>query len=466
MPTRRPALALVAALTCALVAGGCSSSDDPVEPEAEPTTAAATPTATPSPTALTLGVYGAPEETAAWQDVVADFNERSDTGEVTLKVFRSQEAATRAVRRGEVPDVFMSSRQDLDHLLEDGITRPVSELLDERGVDFGDLFSRDAVQSYGVDDELQCMAYSVSPMVIFTNSKLVDFAKMERRGLPVPARWDRWTLAQFAAAADFAARPARGTSGFHIEPTIEGLSPFITSGGGSVWNDSVEPTSLSFSGDDSRAALEQSLAVLRDASLTLTEEQLARRTPLEWFKRGKLGMIAGYRDLVPELRAVKGLWFDVVSMPTLETGTTAGDVTGLCMSAETKDAAAAADLIAYAVGDGPVEQVASAGYMVPANLSVAGSDAFLQRGRQPVHSRIFNFAVRGMVIPPLLDSWRELESAVAPQLEALLTAPGDLDLDAVTEEIDEASRTVLDPEVVEETEGPDEADGTGSPAGE
>ncbi|WP_114424284.1 ABC transporter substrate-binding protein [Nocardioides houyundeii] len=456
MPTRRPALALAAALTFALVATGCSDPEDGAAPKPDPTTAAASPTVTPSPTDLTLGVYGSPEEAEAWKDVVAEFNESSETGEVTLKVWKDKDTAFRAVRRGEVPDVFMSSREDLDHLLQADVTRPVSELLDERGVDFGDRFSRDAVQSYGVDDELQCMAYSVSPMVLYVNTKLVDFAKMERRGLDVPARWDRWSLAQFATAADFAARPRRGTAGFHIDATIEGLAPFITSGGGSVWNDSSEPTSLSFSDDASRAALEQSLAVLRDASLTLTEEQLARHTPLEWFKRGKLGMIAGYRDLVPELRAVRGLWFDVVSMPTLETSSTSGDVTGLCMSAKTEDAAAAADLIAYLVGDGPVEQVTAAGSMVPANLSVAGSDAFLQRGRQPIHSRIFNIAVRGMVIPPLVESWDELEDAVAPQLQELLTAPGELDLDAVTEQVDEASRTVLEREDAEETEAPAE----------
>ena len=43
--------------------------------------------------------------------------------------------------------------------------QPVSLLLDERGVDFGDRFSRDAVDAFAMDDELQCMAYSVSPRV-------------------------------------------------------------------------------------------------------------------------------------------------------------------------------------------------------------------------------------------------------------------------------------------------------------
>ena len=62
----------------------------------------------------------------------------------------------------------------------------------------------------------------------------------------------------------FATRPRRGTKGVHIAPTIPGLSPFIESGGGSVFDDAVDPTSLSFSSDDSQAALERTLELLRN----------------------------------------------------------------------------------------------------------------------------------------------------------------------------------------------------------
>ncbi|WP_110182179.1 ABC transporter substrate-binding protein [Nocardioides solisilvae] len=448
MSSRRPAL-VGALLSLALVAAGCTG-DDP-GPGARPdgSSTPATPQATAEPTPLTLGVYGSKQELAAWADVVEQFNVTYDSGEVTLVEWPDHDSAVEAMAGGETPDVFMAVRQDLDQLLGEELVRPVSELLDERGVDFGDDFSRDAVESFSLEGELQCMAYSVSPMVMFLNTDLVDFDKMERRGLDVSSRWDRWSLAEFEAAADFAARPARGTSGVHIDPTVRGLAPFVQSGGGAVFDDDEAPTSLSFSSDESRAALEETLAVLRDPSLTLTEEQLERRTPLQWFRRGKLGMIAGHRDLVPELRQVEGLNFNVMSMPTLEAASTVGEVTGLCLSSRTKDAAAAADLIAYAVGEDATARVAQEGAMVPANLAVAASDVFLQPGRQPGRSRVFNTAVRGMAIAPLLESWDDLERAVAPFLLQLLTEPGDLDLDAVTEAADEASREVLDPEEVE-----------------
>ena len=50
-----------------------------------------------------------------------------------------------------------------------------------------------------------------------------------------------------------------------------------------------------------------------------------------------------------------------------------------------------------------------------------------------------------MVIPPLLDSGPALEAAVAPDLRDLLTVPV-LDLEAITQRIDETSREVLGPE--------------------
>ena len=83
---------------------------------------------------------------------------------------------------------------------------------------------------------------------------------MRDRGLDAPDEdATSWTFEQFAAAAEFATRPRRGTKGVHIAPTLPGLAPFIESGGGSVFDDAVDPTSLAFSSDDSQAALERTL---------------------------------------------------------------------------------------------------------------------------------------------------------------------------------------------------------------
>ena len=432
-------------LLCAGIAA-CSP-DAPGEPGATPSPSSGTsPSQSEEVTRLTFGAYGNEDELTAFQKVVDAFNATSRTREVELVTWPDHESAVADVLAGRAPDVFMTSRRDLGRLTDARAVRPVSLLLDERGVDFGDRFSRDAVEAFALDDDLQCMGYSISPMVIYYNDELIDFDRMERRGLDVPSEErERWTVAEFTAAAQFATRKGR-VDGVYIEPSLRGLAPFIYSGGGAVYDDDNQPTSLAFSDESTREALDLTLSVLRDPTLTPSEQDLARATPLELFRRGKLAMIAGFRDLVPELRQHAPLSFDIISMPVLDRAATVGDIDGLCISADTEHVNDAADFLAYAVSDSAIEQVTRTGYIVPANTQVAGSEVFIGPGRQPEHAQVFNAAIRGMVVPPLIDDTAALDRAVGPLLQNLLTDPGVLDLETATGRIDERSRTVLAPE--------------------
>lgn len=444
------------ALMMALTTAACTGD---AEPDPQPTKS---PTKSGKPTQkpreITFGAYGSEEEVAAFQSVVDSFNAASSTRKVTLKSWPDHESALEDVLAGNAPDAFLTSRIDLGELVAADALQPVSLLLDERGVDFGDRFSRDAVDAFAMDDELQCMAYSVSPMVVYYNTRLVDFDKMERRDLDVPTADDegnreRWTLAEFGAAAQFASR--RGNKrGVWIDPTLQGLAPFIFSGDGKVFDDDDEPTSLAFSDDNTREALEQTLQILRDPTITPTNAQLARATPVQLFKRGELAMIAGFRNLVPELRDADDLDFDVLPMPTIDSRATVGDISGLCLSSDSDVQGDAADFIAYAVSDAAIATVAATGYIVPANTEVAASDDFLAPTLEPEHAGIFNASIRYMEVLPFIDRRTELVEAVTPLLERLVTAPGVLDLDLTTEQIDQASQAILSPE--EPSESPTE----------
>ena len=448
---------LACALTLTLATAACTGN---AEPEPRPAPSPSETTRGPEePRELVFGAYGTEEEVAAFQRVVDSFNASSTTRRVTLRSWPDHESALEDVLAGNAPDAFLTSRIDLDQLVDAEALQPVSLLLDERGVDFGDRFSRDAVDAFAMDDELQCMAYSVSPMVIYYNTEIVDLERMERRGLDVPTanadgELERWTLAEFGAAAQFASR--RGdTRGVWIDPTLQGLAPFIYSGDGEVFDDAREPTSLAFSDDSTREALSQTLAILRDPAVTPTNAQLARATPVQLFKRGELAMIAGFRNLVPELRETDGLSFDVLPMPTIERRATVGDISGLCLSADSEVTGDAADFIAYAISDAAIATVSSTGYIVPANTQVAASTDFLAPGQQPANAQVFNTSIRYMEVPPFINQREALVEAITPLLERLVTAPGVLDLELVTEQIDQASQQILAPE--EETESPTES---------
>lgn len=454
----RRVLAATLALAVSLGLAACQSESGP-DPDPTPTTAA-----TPEKTRFTFGVWGTEPEIASYESMVAGFNETSELSQVELVAYPDNASLETAVRAGgkSAPDVFLADRDDLVWLREGELNLPVDELLDERGIEFGDQYSRAALEAFSAERRLQCMPYAVSPTVVFYNSRLVNFERMSARGLQVPSDTNnRWSFDQFEEAARFATRKRRGSKGVHVDPTTRALAPFIYSGGGKLFDDEDEPTSLAFSDESSREALTRTLALLRDPTVTLSEQQLQRRTALEWFKRGKLGMITGSRALVPELRGVEGLRFDVMPMPTLDSTATVGDFTGACITAGGGSVPEAADFLIYALSTDAVSQVARSGYIVPVNQEVALTDDFLQPDRQPEHAAVFTASIRSLRIPPRLDVWPALDSAVAPLLDEMFSVPVLDDLEDLTTRIDEASRTVLDPvDPDEESEDPDGTDGT------
>lgn len=433
----------------------CEADQGAVPPRDEPTRTAVDRT-------LTFAAFGPAPEVEAYRSLVSVYNSLYDDAEMEVVSYSSRQEFMGTMReRGEVPDVFLASGRDLKWLEDRQVLQPVDQLLLERGVDFGDLYSRDSVLAFSAESRLQCMPVGISPMVMFYNSELVDFEAMVRRGLSAPAEEGlSWNFSQFAAAAEFASRPGRNTKGLYVDPSLEGLAPWIYAADGQLFDSTTEPTRLTFSEDSTLAALETVLPVLRDPRLTLTPAQLERRPAVDWFERGKLAMMPGYRSLVPRLRNVPGLEFDVIQMPSVERNATVGELTGMCVSAETRNTAAAADFLVHMASAVSVRRVASEGYLVPANLEVAYSSDFIQPGRAPDHGQVFTNAIRTIVLPPLLDDEPELELTVADELEELLLAPVLTDLEALTTEIDQQSRTILDPEGLaeEQSESPTETE--------
>ncbi|MFT4288998.1 ABC transporter substrate-binding protein [Nocardioides sp.] len=429
------AIACVSAMLTA-----CSSQADPA-----PSTGSSTSSVTPvnDPAKLTFGVWGNDTEIAAYDSTVSAYNASTDLADVTTKSWPSDDAMVQDIESGApLPDVFLISRGDLEQLWSAGAVEPVDDYLDARAVDLGDEYSRAALEAFSAEHRLQCMPYGVSPQVVYYNTDLVDFPRMEATGLEVPGSSNRsWSWDEFNAAAEFASTARKGARAFWFDQTLTGIAPFVLAGGGKLVND--DQTSLAFSDDSTRGALGTALGTLRNAALTLTPQQLAKRSPLDWFKRGRLGMIAGDRSLVPELRQVKSLHFDVLPFPSIDHAATVGDFTGLCLSKDSKRIEDAADLLVALSSDQMMTQVAQTGYLVPVNQQVALSQDFLQPLEQPLHADVYSYTVRNMTILPLTHEWDSLQEAVAQPVHDLFADGPTIDLDALTTEIDETSRTVL-----------------------
>jgi len=450
-------VSFAALVVCALLVAACDSSTSSgataptTLPSSSPTSSG--PTQLPEQT-LTFGVVGSADEVEPYRQMAALFAPLNRDVTVKIQSWPNDAAMMAAFRDGtKVPDVVVAARRDLDWLTENQKVQPVDQLLDERGFDFGDEYPRSSLTAFASNNHLDCLPYGVSPSVILYNKALVKFGRI-RNDRPIPGQG--WSLDQFAAAGRWAVAHHPGIAGAYVEPSIAGVAPFLYSGGGQLFDDTDEPTSLAFSEDTNQQSLDRTVRVLGRPRMSLTSAQLREHTAVQWFRRGKLALLEGSRGIVPELRSQLGLEFDVMPMPSLGTSATVGGLTGLCVSQNARDAGTAADFLVYASSPEALGVVASGGYLQPANQTVALSDAFQQPGRLPEHASVFTFSVKSMVYPPLIGQWDELDHAVDPLIDRLLRGRPPA-VPRMSRRIDRASFGVLGP-----TFGPS---GTASPSG-
>jgi multiple sugar transport system substrate-binding protein len=405
-------VALVVAAVLAVTAG-CSGD----KPKARPTQS---PTPT-GPALLSFAVYGPPQVITAYAKIAASFTAEHPDTVVNVKPYDSAEAAHAAIAKqladGDPPDVFLAPLTDLPDLVANKSVRRLDNLLGERNVDFGDGYQRYSLEAFSADNALQCMPVDVSPMVVYYNTDLIDLALLTPPGSAPVSAETGWNLEQFAAAAHQVTRA--GSRGVYVAPTLEQIAPFIWSGGGSLVDKLDDPTTLTLSSGSTSKALEQLLEVVRDPTITFSRKQLRQHSALQRFKSGQLGMMLGFRNLTPQLRAQQGLNFDVMPMPRIGSKATAGESSGLCISAKSAHPNKTADFIAYAVSDESSALLAETGYVVPVNLDVANSETFLQPGQEPASSSIFVGTVRNIRRFTSADTWPSVEASTAKLLDGL-----------------------------------------------
>jgi multiple sugar transport system substrate-binding protein len=437
------------------VTAACSSGDG--------SSAIKTPTVSPSPagpTLLTFAVYGPPQVITASSKIAADFSAAHPDTVVNVRPYDSDEQAEQAMAQqrqaGNAPDAFLASLDDLPSLVQTKAVRRLDELLGERHVDFGDGYQRDSLEAFSSDDALQCMPVDVSPLVVYFNRDLVSLAGLTGPGERPITPEGGWTIDQFKAAAEQATRGR--VRGVYVAPDLTQVAPFIWSGGGHVVDDLENPTTLTLSDGSSASALEKLLEVVRNPHTTFSQAQIARRSAVQRFKTGSLAMMLGYRDLTPQFRTQENLRFDVMPLPKVGSRATTGRSTGLCLSSTSAHPEKTADFLAYAVSPDAMALLAATGYVVPTNLDVANSDAFLQPAEMPASASVFPAMVRSIHSLPRVPTWPAVASSTATLLSGLFYDPVIDPLAERLKAIDAASVPLFTPV-------PTSPSGSGSPTG-
>ncbi len=431
----RGAVAGLAAL--AVLASGCSSTVSAPKPTPSPDTGVKS--------TLTLAVYGARPVLDAYAEIAARFSVTHPETKVKLQPYPTHDAALAGLRTaqaaGNPPDLFLMDHDDLSEFTAGKALQPVDALLAERQVDFGDGYTRSGLEAFSADSALQCMPLDVSPLVVYYNPKLIELDPIAEPGANAVSQEDGWSLEEFGRAALQPRAP--GQRGLYIAPDLEQTAPFVWSGGGEVVDDDEDPTRLMLSEGTSADAMRQLLELVRDPALTFSQTALARRSALERFKDGELGMLLGYRDLTPELRDHPDLIFDVMPLPKISSGATSATMSGLCISSASEQPGHAADLLAEVISEEGAATLAKTGYVMPSNLSVLNDDAFLQSGKRPLHAGVFGREVRDIRLLPSTPSWPLVRDAAAASLAQLFYQPVILPLEAKLAAIDDASEPLF-----------------------
>lgn len=436
---------VVAATSACLVLAGCTSEAQPPTPAPSPSSASSSPSPA-EPVTLRLGVYGNKLMREAYEKVARVYGNEHPDVTVEVEAERTEaELADRLQREfsvGDEPDLFVASDEQVPRLSAEDRVQPVDQLLEARGVTFGDTYQRLGLEAFSAEQALQCMPYDVSPIVILYNQGLVPFRRLIEPGDDPITPQEGWTWEQFTKAVRLMSRD--GVNGVYVEPGLSPLMALVRSAGDDIVDDPRTATTLTLSDDGTRSALEEILAVLREPGYTPTQQQLARKDALTRFEQGRIGMLVTTRAVVPELRKAEDLDFDVFPLPRMARARTVADVTGFCVSATTDHTEAAADFLAFATGEKGSSILAETGAVVPAHLPTLNSLSFTQPGEQPETVSVFGDAVAKAGVTPYVPGWSELEQAMRPEIERLFYAPV-INLDATLPRLDEESAKVLAP---------------------
>ncbi len=442
---RRVTAGAAATMAACLVITGCTSDTEPTSRSTP--SASSSPSTASGPVTLRFGVYGDKDLRQAYEKLARVYG--NDHPDITVEVEGSRTEAEAVDRLehefsvGDEPDVFVASDKQVPRLSAEDRVQPVDQLLEARGVTFGDTYQRLGLEAFSAEQALQCMPYDVSPLVILYNQGLVPFRRLIEPGDEPLTPETGWTWEQFTKAVRLMSRD--GVNGVYVEPGLSPLMALVRSAGADIVDDPRTATTLTLSDDGARAALEDVLDVLREPRYTPSPQQLARQDAVTRFEQGKIGMLVTTRALVPELRTADDLDFDVFPLPRLAKPRTVADVTGFCLSSTTEHADEAADFLAFASGEKGATILAETGEVVPAHLPTLNSLAFTQPGEQPESVLAFGEAVARAGVTPYVPAWPDLEEAMRPELERMFYAPV-IDLDEMLPRMDEESSRILAPQ--------------------
>lgn len=381
-----------------IVATACSKTDDRI--------------------ALRLQAFGDGEEIAAYQQLIDGFEAANPGISVELTAVPKQgdhmAKLSASFATGAQPEVWLANFRRFGQLARNGAVDPAQSLFDDGTLKRDDFYPI-ALEAFTVDGKVMCAPQNVSSPVIYINTKVFADA-----GVTPP--FDGWTWEEFVAVGKKLTTDTDGDGktdiyGFATEPDLVRLAPFVWQAGGQVVDDTTNPTRTTLLGDGAIDGMSFFLDLQRKHKLSPTQAEVEAEGLEDRFASGRLAMLMDSRRITAQLRAVEGLDFDVLPLPTGKEAATVLHSDAYCISSGIERTAEARTFVAYALSVEGASILARTGRTVPSLRAVAESEAYLVPGAEPAHAQVWLDAIGLMRLLPNIAAWNEIESKATPIVE-------------------------------------------------
>ena len=376
-------------------------------------------------------VFGDPAELAAYQSLVAAFEEAHPQVEVELihipsaSDYRARLGVDFAA--GDPADVVLINYRRYAPFAAMGALEPLAPYLRRSELISESDFFEVATDPFKWRGQLMCIPQNISSLVVYYNRALFDVA-----GLPYPTddwSWDEFLATAQALTLDLDSDGDTDQYGLGTEASIFRLAPFVWGAGGElvVLESGLRPIRLALDSRAAREAVEWFVelqtvhGVVPDALAETAESSESR------FLNGRTAMFLNSRRGTPTARAVEGLDWDVAALPTAVRPAGILHSDAYCMAAATEDKDAAWTFIEYA--NSPVGQaiVAKSGRTVPSLVEVASSEVFLDPSVAPANSEAWLETVDTLRSVPVMAAWVDIEELTGDELERAFYGQADVD---------------------------------------
>lgn len=368
------------------------------------------------PTTISFHIFGGVEEKAAYEMLVAAFEERFPDIDVRVVHTPGQgdyrQRLAQDFAAGTPSDIFFMNYRRFGEWASQGVLEPLGPYVAESDLIVLADFYEQTVMPFYWSGQLMCVPQNLSSLVVYYNKSLFD-------EYDVAYPENDWTWDDFLDKALALTDPENDIYGVGIDPSIFRVAPFIWQNGGELVDSNWRPRGLQLDTPEAREAMQWFIDLQMVHGVVPDRDAEAAMESEDRFQAGRMGMIFNSRRGVPAYRAIEGFEWDAVPLPTAPGGEfyTILHSDGYCMYEGTKNKDAAWTFIEFANSHEGQSLVVTSGRTVPSLRSVAESEAFLD-GLPPLNARAaYLDTIPSIKRVPTMATWVEIEEIFSDELE-------------------------------------------------